>query len=114
HGGCDVRVFVVGGRVLAAIERQAPDGQWRSNVARGATARGVELPPAWEQPALQAAAIVGAGYARVGLIAAPDGEVFVLEVNSVPGWQGLQQATGLDVAGVVVEHLLELTTRNQV
>ena len=68
HGGRDVRVFVVGGRVLGAIERRAPDGEWRTNVSRGGSARPFELPPAWEQLALRAAAAVGADYAGVDLL----------------------------------------------
>ena len=111
HGGCDVRVFVVGGRVVGAIERRAPDGEWRTNVARGASARSFELTPAWEQLALRAAAAVGADYAGVDLLPSRDGRVFVLEVNGIPGWKGLQQATGLDVAGVIVEHLQQLVSR---
>jgi RimK family alpha-L-glutamate ligase len=103
--GRDVRVFVVGGRVRAAIERTAPDGDWRANVARGAVARALELPPAWEAVALRAAAAVGTDYAGVDLMPAPDGRVFVLEVNGIPGWQGLQAATGLRVAQVIAEHI---------
>lgn len=105
HGGRDVRVFVIGGRVLAAIERRAPDGQWRTNVSLGGAARPFELPPSWEQLALRAAAAIGADYAGVDLLPSRDGTVFVLEVNGIPGWQGLQQATGIDVAGAIVEHL---------
>jgi RimK family alpha-L-glutamate ligase len=105
HGGRDVRVFVVGGRVLAAIERRAPDGQWRTNVSLGGAARPFELSPAWEQLALRAAATIGADYAGVDLLPSRDGTVFVLEVNGIPGWQGLKQATGIDVAGSIVEHL---------
>ena len=106
HDGRDVRVFVVGGRVLGAIERHASDGDWRTNVSRGGSARPFELPPAWEQLALRAAAAVDADYAGVDLLPSRDGTVFVLEVNGIPGWQGLQQATGLDVAGVIVDHLV--------
>jgi RimK family alpha-L-glutamate ligase len=105
HGGRDVRAFVVGGHVLGAIERRAPDGDWRTNLSRGGSARPFELPPAWEQLALRAAAAVGADYAGVDLLPSPDGTVFVLEVNGIPGWQGLQRATGLDIAGAIVEHL---------
>jgi RimK family alpha-L-glutamate ligase len=105
HAGCDIRVFVVGGRVLGAIERRAADGDWRTNVARGAAARCFALPPAWEELALRAAAAIGADYAGVDLLPSRDGEVFVLEVNGIPGWQGLQQATGIDVAGAIVGHL---------
>lgn len=106
HGGGDVRVFVVGGRVLGAIERRASDGDWRTNVSRGGSARPCELPPAWEQLALRAAAAVGADYAGVDLLPSREGTVFVLEVNGIPGWRGLQKATGLDVAGAIVEHLV--------
>ena len=105
HDGRDVRAFVVGGRVLGAIERRAVNGDWRTNVARGGLATPFELPPAWEQLALGAAAAVGADYAGVDLLPSRDGAVFVLEVNAIPGWKGLQQATGLDVAGAIVEHL---------
>lgn len=106
HGGRDVRAFVVGGRVLGAIERHAPEGEWRTNVARGASARAIELPPAWDRLAVAAAAATGADYAGVDLLPSSDGSVFVLEVNGIPGWEGLQRATGLDVAGAVVDHLL--------
>jgi ribosomal protein S6--L-glutamate ligase len=105
HAGCDIRVFVVGGRVLGAIERRAADGDWRTNVARGAAARSFKVPPAWEELALRAAAAIGADYAGVDLLPSRDGEVFVLEVNGIPGWQGLQQATAIDVAGAIVGHL---------
>jgi glutathione synthase/RimK-type ligase-like ATP-grasp enzyme len=56
--------------------------------------------------ALAAASAVGADYAGVDLLPARDGQVFVLEVNGIPGWKGLQQATGTDVAGAIVEHLI--------
>jgi RimK family alpha-L-glutamate ligase len=105
HEGCDVRVFVVGGRMLGAIERRAPDGQWRTNFTRGGSVRPFDLPKNWEQLALRAASAIGADYAGVDLLPSRDGQVFVLEVNGIPGWQGLQQATGLDVAGAIVDHL---------
>jgi RimK family alpha-L-glutamate ligase len=106
HGGRDVRVFVVGGRVVAAIERRAPAGEWRTNVSQGGTAHALSLPPEWEALALQAAAAVGAEYAGVDLLPSRDGRLFVLEVNGIPGWQGLQEATGVDVAGAIVDHLI--------
>jgi RimK family alpha-L-glutamate ligase len=105
HGGRDVRVFVIGGRVLAAIERRAPDGQWRTNVSLGGAARPFDLPPSWEELALRAAAAIGADYAGVDLLPSRDGTVFALEVNGIPGWEGLQRATSIDVAGAIVEHL---------
>ncbi|MDQ3427156.1 MAG: RimK family alpha-L-glutamate ligase, partial [Gemmatimonadota bacterium] len=103
HEGRDLRALVVGGRVLGAIERRAQG--WRTNLARGGTARGVRLSEEWSALAVRAAAAVGADYAGVDLLPAKDGKVFVLEVNGIPGWQGLQEATGLDVAGALVEHL---------
>jgi RimK family alpha-L-glutamate ligase len=106
HGGRDVRVFVVGGRVLGAIERRAADGDWRTNVARGASAEPFDLPGAWAQLAVRAAAAIGADYAGVDLLPSRNGEVYVLEVNGIPGWEGLQKATGLDVAGAIVEHVI--------
>jgi RimK family alpha-L-glutamate ligase len=105
HGGRDVRVLVVAGRVLGAIERWAVKGDWRTNVARGGSVRACALPPEWEALALGAAAAVGADYAGIDLLPSREGDVFVLEVNAIPGWQGLQRATGLDVAGAIVEHL---------
>lgn len=106
HGGRDVRVFVVGGRVVAAIERRAPAGEWRTNVSQGATAHLIALPPEWEALALAATAAVGADYAGVDLLPGPDGRMFVLEVNGIPGWQALHEATGVDVAGAIVDHLI--------
>jgi RimK family alpha-L-glutamate ligase len=102
--GWDVRAFVVGDRVIGAIERSAPG--WRTNVARGGRARAFELPSEWCAMALRAAHAVGAEYAGVDLLPADDGTVYVLEVNGIPGWRGLQQATSIDVAGAIVDHLL--------
>ncbi|MBP6668568.1 MAG: RimK family alpha-L-glutamate ligase [Gemmatimonadales bacterium] len=105
HGGRDLRAFVVGDRVLGAIERRA-DG-WRTNVSRGGRATATTLPAAWADLAVRAARAVGAEYAGVDLLPADDGTVYVLEVNGIPGWEGLQGATGIDVAGAVVEQLLQ-------
>jgi RimK family alpha-L-glutamate ligase len=104
HGGRDVRVFVLGNRILGAIERLAPDGRWRTNVSLGGSARPFDLPPSWARFALQAAATIGADYAGVDLLP-HEGGVYVLEVNGIPGWQGLKQATGIDVAAAIVEYL---------
>jgi RimK family alpha-L-glutamate ligase len=106
HDGADVRAFVVGDRVVAAIERRARDGGWRTNVSLGGDARAVELPPDWCDRALRAARAVGADYAGVDLIPARDGTVYALEVNGIPGWSGVQSATPVDVAGAIVDHLL--------
>ena len=108
HDGCDLRVFVVGGRVIGAIERSAPG--WKTNLARGGRARAVTLPAAHVESALTAARAVGADYAGVDLLPARDGTVYVVEVNGIPGWRGLQETTSSDVAGAIVEHLLGRVT----
>ncbi len=105
HGGTDIRAFVVGRRVIAAIERKAPDGDWRTNVSRGGSARAIDLCDRHRQYAVDAAVAVGADYAGVDLLSSRDGGAYVLEVNGIPGWQGLQQATGVDVAGAIVDLL---------
>ena len=103
HDGADVRAFVVGDRVVGAIERRAPS--WRTNIARGGRATPLTLPSAWSDLALRAARAVGADYAGVDLLPARDGTVYVVEVNGIPGWRGLQEATSTDVAAAIVDHL---------
>ena len=108
HAGCDVRAFVVGTRVVAAIERRARDGGWRTNISLGGEARAIDLPPAWSELALTAARAVGADYAGVDLLPASDGTVHVLEVNGIPGWSGAQKATSVDIAGAIVDRLIAI------
>jgi len=108
HAGCDVRAFVVGTRVVAAIERRARDGGWRTNISLGGEARAIDLPPAWSELALTAARAVGADYAGVDLMPASDGTVHVLEVNGIPGWSGAQKATSVDIAGAIVDRLIAI------
>ena len=103
HTGCDVRSLVVGNRVVASIERSG-DG-WRTNLARGGQARPVRLDEQREHLCVRAAAAVDADYAGVDLLPAADGRDYVLEVNGIPGWQGVERATGVDVAAALVEHL---------
>jgi RimK family alpha-L-glutamate ligase len=103
HDGTDIRAFVLGGRVIAAIERRASG--WRTNLARGGTARSLSLGEQLSALAVRAAAAVGADYAGVDLLTGRDGTTYVLEVNGIPGWRGLQEATGLDIAGRLVDHL---------
>jgi RimK family alpha-L-glutamate ligase len=103
HDGADLRAFVIGGRVIGAIRRRSPG--WRTNLARGATAQAATLEPDQINLAVRAAAAVGAEYAGVDLLPARDGRTYVLEVNGIPGWKGLQQATGIDVAGALLDYL---------
>lgn len=113
HHGCDVRAFVVGDRVVAAMERRASDGGWRTNISRGGDARAIELSPAWTALALRAARAVGAEYAGVDLLPARDGTVHVLEVNGIPGWSGIQTVTETDLAGAIVDRLVACTSEGQ-
>ena len=69
--------------------------------------RAFDLPSEWAGLALRATVAVGADYAGVDLLPSRDGRIYVLEVNGIPGWKGLQYATGVDVAGAIVDHLVE-------
>jgi RimK family alpha-L-glutamate ligase len=103
HDGLDVRAFVIGGRVVGAIERRSHG--WRTNLARGGTAQRVTLSESRSTLVIRAAAAVGADYAGVDLLTGRDGSTYILEVNGIPGWKGLQEATGLDIAGELIEYL---------
>lgn len=110
HGQEDIRAFVVGGRVIAAMRRRG-DG-WKTNVSQGAQVEAVELSPHLQDLSIEVARLVGADYAGVDLLPAEDGRVFVLEVNSIPGWRGLSQTVSFDIADVIVEHVLSLLTKD--
>lgn len=101
--GRDIRAMVVGGEVVAAMRRQARVGEWRSNVHRGARAEPVELDPAFARAAIAAAEIVGLDLAGVDLLEGRNGPR-VMEVNASPGLEGLERATGVDVAERIVRH----------
>lgn len=102
--GADLRCFVVGGSVVAAIRRQAPPGDFRSNLHRGGSARPAEASEAEQAMAVRAAQVLGLGIAGVDLIRSRRGPL-VLEVNSSPGLEGIEQATGVDIAGHIVDHV---------
>ena len=101
HPGWDGRVFVSQGRALAAMKRTA-NGDWRTNVAQGATAEPWQPPKDVEELALRAAAAVGTVVAGIDLLPGPDGEWYVLEVNAVPGWKALGPVTGIDIAAEII------------
>jgi ribosomal protein S6--L-glutamate ligase len=106
HGGCDLRAFVLGDRVLAAMQRRS-DTDWRTNVARGAHGQPIELSPAETELALRAADAVGSPIAGVDLLHGNDSRTYVLEVNAVPGWRSLANVTGIDVASRVIRFMGE-------
>jgi RimK family alpha-L-glutamate ligase len=103
HDGVDVRALVVGDRVIAAIERVGTG--WRANLARGARPRAITLDDDRAARCVRAAAALGCDYAGVDLLRGAGGREFVLEVNGIPGWRGVEDATGVDVAGALVAHL---------
>lgn len=104
--GTDFRAIVVGGRVVAAMSRRAAQGEFRSNLHRGGTALGVTLDPLYESTAVHAAEVLGLNIAGVDMIPSKEGPM-VLEVNSSPGLEGIEGATGIDVAGAIVDFLVE-------
>jgi ribosomal protein S6--L-glutamate ligase len=102
--GSDLRCFVVGDRVVAAMRRQAEPGEFRSNLHRGGQASKVRLSAAERDTALRAAKVMGLEIAGVDLLRAKRGPL-VLEVNSSPGLEGIEGLTGVDIAGAIIEHL---------
>ena len=102
--GRDVRALVVGDRVVAAMRRTAKGDEFRSNVHRGGSVEPVHLDSASEQAAVRSAQIMGLKVAGVDMLEGADGPL-VMEVNSSPGLQGIEEATRLDVAGAIIDHI---------
>jgi ribosomal protein S6--L-glutamate ligase len=103
-GGADIRCLVVGGKVIAAMKRQAAEGEFRSNLHRGGSAKLVRLSKEERATAVKAAKVMGLNVAGVDLLQSSHGPV-VMEVNSSPGLEGIEHATGKDVAGMVIEFI---------
>ena len=103
--GADLRCFVGGDRVVAAMRRQAPKGDFRSNLHRGGSAKKARPTRAEAETAVRAARILGLGVAGVDLIRSERGPL-VLEVNSSPGLEGIETVTGVDVAGAIIDHVV--------
>ena len=102
--GTDIRAFVVGDRVVAAMRRVAQGGDFRSNVHRGGLAEAVDLDPVYEQTAIRSAQIMGLKVAGVDMLEGKDGPQ-VMEVNSSPGLEGIETSTKLDVAGTIIDFI---------
>jgi ribosomal protein S6--L-glutamate ligase len=100
-GGADIRCFVVGGKVVAAMKRQAVAGEFRSNLHRGGNASLIRITPEERSTAVRAARIMGLNVAGVDLLRSNHGPV-IMEVNSSPGLEGIEEATGKDVAGLII------------
>lgn len=105
HPGHDLRALVIGDRILGM--RRTNPHDWRTNISRGAVGESAELTSAERDLALRSAAAIGAPLAGVDLLTGHDGRTLVLEVNAVPGWQGLSRATGVDVASLLLACLTQ-------
>ncbi len=101
-GGTDIRALVVGGKVVAAMQRKGAEDDFRSNLHRGGTAQMVKISPEERSTAIRAAKRMGLNVAGVDMLRSNHGPV-VMEVNSSPGLEGVEKATGIDVAGRIIE-----------
>tara|TARA_R110002051_G_scaffold159536_2_gene230885 strand:+ start:263 stop:1147 length:885 start_codon:yes stop_codon:yes gene_type:complete len=102
--GADIRAFVVDGVVVGAMKRQAKEGEFRSNLHRGGSANIIELSDEEENAAIRAAKSLGLGIAGVDMLQSARGPL-ILEVNSSPGLEGIENATGKDIAGQIIKYL---------
>lgn len=104
--GKDIRAFVIGDQVVAAIHRIAPIGHWKTNVVQGGKTKAVKLPREIKDLAVKSAQVLGLEYAGVDIIETSKGPI-ILEVNSSPSWQGLQRTTGIDIADHLIKYAAE-------
>ena len=102
--GMDVRAFVIGGKVVASMERKGAPGDFRSNLHRGGKAKTIKITPEERSTAVRAAKILGLTVCGVDMLRSNHGPV-VMEVNSTPGLEGIEIATGKDIAGMIIEFL---------
>ena len=107
HGCEDIRVFVVGGKVAAAMVRQGQT--WKTNIAQGAKASPLDPDDRLRELSILATQSLGALYAGVDIIASDGGEYKMIEVNGIPGWRKLQEVTGVDLAEHLVDYVLSET-----
>ncbi len=103
-GGADIRCFVIGDKVVAAMKRQAKAGEFRSNLHRGGSASLIRITPEERSTAVRAARTMGLNVAGVDVLRSNHGPV-VMEVNSAPGLEGIENATGKDVAGMIIQFI---------
>lgn len=111
-GGSDVRCFVIGNKVVAAMERKAKEGEFRSNLHRGGTASLTKLTPQERATAVKAAKTMGLNVAGVDILRSDHGPL-VMEVNSSPGLEGIENATQKDVAGMIIQYIEENAKPNR-
>jgi ribosomal protein S6--L-glutamate ligase len=111
-GGADIRAFIVGGKVVAAMERRAAPGEFRSNLHRGGSAAKIRITPEERSTAVRSAKAMGLRMCGVDLLRSNHGPV-VMEVNSSPGLEGIERATGIDVAGAAIRYIEENASPNK-
>lgn len=112
NDGRDIRAFVVGDEIPAAVYRVAQDGEWRTNVHQGGKCEPCELTPAVHEMCLAAAKLAGLDYTGVDVMEGPNGPV-ILELNGTPSWHGLSEATDRNMALDVVGHVLRMLETGQ-
>jgi ribosomal protein S6--L-glutamate ligase len=110
--GRDVRIIVVGGKVVASMRRQAKKGEFRANLHRGGRGTNVTLPATYKRIAVKAAEVMGLEVSGVDLLEGKAGPR-ILEINSSPGIEGIERATGVDVAGAIVAHIEKFARKNK-
>ena len=103
-GGSDIRALVIGGKVVAAMQRSGAKGEFRSNLHRGGSAKAVKITPEERATAIRAAKTLGLNVCGVDMLRSNHGPV-VMEVNSSPGLEGVEKATGRDIAGKIIEFI---------
>ena len=103
-GGTDIRAIVVGGKVVAAMQRTGAEGEFRSNLHRGGSAKAIKISPEERSTAIRAAKSMGLNVCGVDMLRSNHGPV-VMEVNSSPGLEGVEKATGKDIAGMIIEFI---------
>jgi ribosomal protein S6--L-glutamate ligase len=103
-GGADLRVFVVDGQIVGSMKRQGKEGEFRSNLHRGGSASVITLTPEERATAIKSAKKLGLGISGVDLLQSSRGPL-VMEVNSSPGLEGIEGATGIDIAGKIIEYV---------
>ncbi|MCB1214017.1 MAG: 30S ribosomal protein S6--L-glutamate ligase [Deltaproteobacteria bacterium] len=103
-GGADIRCFVIGDKVVASMMRQGQEGDFRSNLHRGGSAQIIKITPEERATAVKAAKIMGLNVAGVDVLRSKRGPL-IMEVNSSPGLEGIEKATGKDVAGMIIEFI---------
>ena len=111
-GGADIRAFVVNGEVVGAMKRQGKEGEFRSNLHRGGNAMVIKLSRAEKSTALKAVKSMGLAIAGVDMLQSKRGPL-VLEVNSSPGLEGIEKATGIDIAGKIIEYIEQSVARKR-